>query len=240
MRRAALAVALALACAHAMAQHAGCPPAKAPPPTRPAGEPPAIMPPMAFPKTFDEPMPPQKTRIERSDLSPEQLRAHDERLARRRAQDFIDAGEDGHVAQIGREAERATRLALLAPGRVTPLAGAVLDAWKYEGALEDGPARVSRFWRRSDGTVLAVSEWDEGRGMGVPITLPDAHNAKVGHHPATLGGVRGPSGCVLSSLSWSEGSRATLLRIAGPVDVGAQRKLLGEIGDAILAARRKP
>ena len=239
MSRSLAAVLLALACTTALGQHSACPPANARPPTRPAGEPPAIMPPMAFPKTFDEPMPPQKQRIERSDLSPGQLRAHDEQLARRRARDYIDDGEDGHVARILNDARRATRLVPVARGRATPLSGAPLDAWKYEGALEEGPSRVERFWRRADGTILAVAEWDDALGKGVAITLPDAHNAKVGRHPATLGGVRGPSGCVLSSLYWSEASRATLLQVAGPPDVAAQRKLLGEIGAAIIAARDK-
>ena len=148
--------------------------------------------------------------------------------------------QDGHVARIAGDARRASRMVALAPGRVTPLAGTSLDTWKYEGALEEGVTRVHRFWRHPDGTLLAVSEWDDAREKGVPITLPDAHNASAGRHPATLSGVRGPSGCVSSTLFWAEGTRATLLSVAGPPAVPAQRKLLGELAEAIVAARRKP
>ena len=58
----------------------------------------------------------------------------------------------------------------------------------------------------------------------------------MGTHRATLGGVKGPSGCVATKLSWHDDRRQYSLEVAGPVSLEEQRATLMQAAKSIAQA----
>jgi hypothetical protein len=84
----------------------------------------------------------------------------------------------------------------------TPLAdvsASVLAGYVLEGVLPDGPARESpwsslrRVFRRPDGVLVMLNEWDYVADGGGVLGVRELMNAVVGPYPAQLAVRRGPA-----------------------------------------------
>jgi hypothetical protein len=226
----ALAPAMFFFCALAFAAHAqrpDCPALNAPMPTSPPGPPPKFMPHFEFPQKFDpnfRPPPPSGV-----DFPPP------DDIEKRKANDWLTEVEDGHVAALPRLAARVRRETPAGAARVqvdaskTPLA-----AWEFLGyAREGSPNRVSRLYRRADGSLLNLEEWDFAADGGAVYQSAGMRNARVGTHEATSTGLRGKSGCIESMLSWFDERKNVSLRIAGPLPLAEQRAVLREVAESV-------
>jgi hypothetical protein len=198
---------VACACAFAVhAQRPDCPPRNAPLPTAPEGMPPQFIPPLQFPQTFD---PNFRQPPPALDLPPP------DDIEKRKANDWLMDVEDGHVAALPRLALRVRR--------ETPA-----------GATREGsPNRVSRLYRRADGSLLNLEEWDFAADGGAVYQSAGMRNARVGAHEATMVGARGKSGCIESELTWFDKRKNFNLRIAGPLPLAEQRAVLQEVAEAV-------
>lgn len=229
MRPLAFALLVAFACAaHAQPD---CPPRNAPVPTSPPGPPPDFVPNIDFPKTWDENVAtPRPSGVE---ISPP------DNSAERKARDWIMDVEDGHVAGLAFLASRVRREAPPGAGRLQVKVGATpLATWELLGYAPTGsPNRVSRLFRRSDGSLLALEEWDFATDGGAIYQAAGMKNARVGAHAATLTGMRGKSGCVASTLSWFDARESFELKISGPPALAEQRATLQAIAESIEKAR---
>ena len=149
--------------------------------------------------------------------------------------DYLEA-EEGHVSAI-LQMEKRVRSGPLPPSSAyvaldtlrTPLA-----QWNYVGYLPSPMAsRVTRFFRK-DGSLLALSEWAYRRDMGGDLpSMPGVSNRTVGGREAGLHGLRSPSGCISTTLSWKDDNKLYRIELVGPMDAEQQRATLMQIGEAI-------
>jgi hypothetical protein len=226
------------------AQKPDCPHLDAARPMRPPGPPPPFPPPMgAPPKTLAEALatPPATSReLSWDDLPPESRAEWDRRMEDERRRDWIVDAEEGFIASTAWEAAKAT------PGPLPPALHAFaipadklsLAGWTFLGFRQTGRLHVHRYFRAPEGSLLEIDEWAYKEMGGAIYGLPGASNVKVADRPARLGGLRGPSGCVSSSLSWHDDRVKYALLIVGPLDVAAQRRRLEEVAASMAAATR--
>ena len=149
--------------------------------------------------------------------------------------EFLEA-EEGHVSAIMQMARRVRPGPL--PASADPVAVDVLRTplaqWNYAGYLPSPmPTRVTRFFRK-EGATLALSEWAYRRDMGGDLPAnPDVSNRTIGGRPAGLHGLRSPSGCVSTTLSWKDDNKLWRIEVVGPLSVEQQRATVMQIGEAI-------
>jgi hypothetical protein len=150
-------------------------------------------------------------------------------------QDAVFDAEEGHISAI-LNMERALKAGPVPPAVAdiaTDVAQTPLSRWKYEGYLpERVPHRVSRFFRSTDGALLALGEWDYKPDIG-DVQFPGMNNASVAGRPAGLFSLRSPSGCVSTTLSWADDRKLYRLEIVGPLQMERQRATLKEIADSL-------
>jgi hypothetical protein len=237
MKRAPLlAITLCLSLA-AAAQRSGCPIADAPLPSGPPGPPPTWIPPAMFPEKFGDPVPPQQSReLTAQELGAEEMQRLQESLAKQRANDWVTDVEEGHVSGLLRMESRVR------PEPTPPEAAQVaadvartpLAAWRLVGYVDTHvKSRAWRMFRSGDGALFSLEEWNYKADGGAIFQMPGTTNRKVGAHAASLRGMRAPSGCVLSTLTWYDDRKEYRLEIVGPLDIEAQRALLMQVGEAI-------
>jgi hypothetical protein len=235
MKIAAACVLLALA-GMAHAQRADCPHLDAPLPQRPPGEPPALLPPVSFPQRLDDPVqPPQSRQLSRDEFPADAMRQWDRGVEKQRANDWLDQAEEGHVAMVARAARDAQpssppRELASAP---TDMALSPLASWTYLGFSPAGPHHLRRYWRAADGSIIELDEHDLQATGGAVFTLPGMDNARINGRPATISGLRSPSGCIASSLAWYDQRKAYALRLVGPLELQRQRAVLMEVAQSI-------
>jgi hypothetical protein len=104
---------------------------------------------------------------------------------------------------------------------------------------ETSPHHLTRLFRRADGTLRGLTELRYRAAGGSVYRFEGTSSAQVGTHPAILGGVKGPSGCVASTLSWSDDRRHFKLEIAGVLEPAAQRATLLSVAESIAEAARE-
>jgi hypothetical protein len=238
---AAVAVCLATT---AKAQNADCPHVDAPVPRHPPGAPPPFPPPIGPPaKTLAEQLqrpPPLSRELSRDDLPPDSIREWDRRMDEERRKDWLLDVEEGFVASVARDARKATQ------GELPPALKAFavradrlpLRDWAFLGYRETGPFRLHRYFRGPDRSLLEIQEWHYKQAGGAVFALPGSSNVKVAGRAARVSGLRAPSGCVESAMSWFDEQVNYGLRIVGPLDVPSQRRRLQEIAEAMAAATR--
>jgi hypothetical protein len=149
--------------------------------------------------------------------------------------EFLEA-EEGHVSAILQMARRVR------PGPLPSSADAVavdvlrtpLALWNYLGYLPSPMrSRVTRFFGK-EGSLLALSEWAYRGDMGGDLPAsPDVSNRTIGGRPAGLHGLRSPSGCVSTTLSWKDDNKLWRIEIVGPLSIEKQRTTVMQIGEAI-------
>lgn len=237
MRLGILLIAASLA-APALAQRPDCPPEDAPMPTQPPGGPPPVTPKIDFPlKWGDSVEPPKSGEIPRSSLTPQERASIDELAAKLRANDDLLDAEDGHVAGLVHLAKRAVVTA--PPGATAWLVDASkirFTGWQLVGYLQEGsPNRISRLFKRGDGSLVYFKEWNFGADGGAVHTLPGFTTVRVGRHDASPGGVRGRSGCIQATLTWQDERKHYELAIVGPLGLREQRALLLDIANSVAA-----
>jgi hypothetical protein len=220
--------------ATAHAQRADCPHLDAPVPARPPGEAPPILPPFNPPERFEDALrqpPPQSRELSRDEFPADAMKDWDRQVDTKRANDWLTPAQEGHVAMVAHaavHAQRSTPPPELAAA-ATDMGGSLLAAWSYLGFAPAGPHHVRRYWRAGDGSIIEVDEHDLEAAGGAVFTLPGMDNARVGARPATVGGLRSPSGCIASSLGWYDERRSYALQLVGPLDLSRQRAVLMEV-----------
>jgi hypothetical protein len=220
----------------AHAQRADCPHLDAPPPNRPPGEPPPLLPPVSFPQRLEDGVKaPQSHELSRDEVPAAAMKEWDRRVEKERANDWLLEAEEGHVAMVAR-ASRGAQLSPPPPGlasAASDIASSPLASWTYLGFSPAGPHHLRRYWRAGDGSIIEMDELDLEATGGAVITLPGMHNARVNERPATMSGLRSPSGCIQSSLAWYDQRKSYALRLAGPLDLQRQRAVLMEVAQSI-------
>jgi len=235
MKIAAACVLLAFA-GMAHAQRADCPRLDAPVPNRPPGEPPPLLPPVSFPQRLDDGVkPPRSHELSRDEAPAAAIKEWDRAVAKQRANDWLDEAEEGHVAMVARAsmgAQRSSPPAELASA-AADVALSPLSSWTYLGFSPAGPHHLRRYWRAGDGSIIELDELDLAATGGAVITLPGMDNARVNGRPATVSGLRSPSGCIESSLAWYDARKSYALRLVGPLELQRQRAVLMEVAQSI-------
>jgi len=235
MKIAAACVLLAFA-GLAHGQRADCPRLDAPLPNRPPGEPPPLLPPVSFPQRLEDGVkPPRSHELSRDEAPAAEMKEWDGAVAKLRANDWLDEAEEGHVAMVAR-ASRTARLSPPPPelaSAASDMALSPLKSWTYLGFAPAGAHHLRRYWRAVDGSIIEMEELDLEATGGAVITLPGMDNARVNQHPATMSGLRSPSGCIESSLAWYDQRKSYTLRLVGPIELQRQRAVLMEVAQSI-------
>lgn len=227
----------------AHAQRADCPRMDAPMPMKPPGAPPPILPPAQFPERWDDAVklpPPQSRELSRDEVPKDALAKWDRMREEARRNDWMTEAEEGHVAAMARMSQTA-RAAALPPALrafAVDVGRSPLATWTYLGFLERGRLHVARYFRAADGSVLELDEFAFKDAGGAIIELPGGSNASVSGRRAQIGGLRSPSGCVQSALSWQDDRVDYRLTITGPLELQRQRALLMQTAEAIATVPR--
>ncbi len=95
-----------------------------------------------------------------------------------------------------------------------------------EAARGDVVTSVERYFRREDGVVVVLREWNYACGAAAIFVIREMLNAKVGSHPGVLSVETSPSGRVRSSLTWQDSHTEYRITVLDDVDrepAGARR-----------------
>jgi hypothetical protein len=209
------AIIVSLAAFSATAQRPDCPVRDAPRPSAPPGKPPEFLPKFTFPEVWGE-----EVKTEAPLMGPS-------------SEELIDA-EEGHVTAVARTTELAhgpapaediLRLGV-DPGKTD------LSGWRFEGYVREMPRqKVTRVFTRH-GSTLVFEEWNFAAD-GARVYPTRQPSTAVGPFPATWGGLRAPSGCVSTALTWGDDKTNYSLRLVGPLSLDEQRALLLRVARSI-------
>jgi hypothetical protein len=99
-----------------------------------------------------------------------------------------------------------------------------LNSYVYEGMIPDGPTlngpwtNVIRVFKRDDGVVVMLNEWDYVADGGAVVTINEVMNAAVGNVPAMLSIKKSPSGKTATELAWATSKKYFTLTVWDDVD----------------------
>ena len=238
-RWAIIGIILSFACA-AKAQRPDCPPADAAPRVKPPDRP-MIMPPMPqFPAHFDAPPPPPPKSGELKPSTAAERDWAERRVATHRASDGVNEVQDADVRGVLQTANAIRARPAMASAMAIDLSKTSLATWAFLGSVPQGigkPTYVTRVFERADRELFQLDEFHYEVAGGAIYTLEGMANRRVGDYPATMVSLRGRSGCVESQLAWHDSHISYTLRTSGPLDLAAQRALLLEVAQAIVASR---
>ncbi|HWW06519.1 hypothetical protein [Collimonas sp.] len=102
-----------------------------------------------------------------------------------------------------------------------------LKEYAYEGIIPDGPTvagpwtSVIRVFKRQDGVLLMLSEWDYVADGGGIVTVSELMNVKVKGAPAMLSIKKSPSGNVMTELAWATKKKYFTITVWD--DIGSQQ-----------------
>lgn len=98
-----------------------------------------------------------------------------------------------------------------------------LEKYTLEGAIPEGPTKkgpwssMSRVYKRPDGVVLMLHEWDYVKDGGGIVIVDELMNTTVSGTPARFSLKKSPSGEVLSELTWATKQKYFTLTVMGEV-----------------------
>lgn len=84
-----------------------------------------------------------------------------------------------------------------------------LAKYKYEGLIPEGPTiegpwtSVTRVFRRSDGLLIKLTEWDFVADGGAIVIIDEVMNSSVSDVPAFLSVKKSPSGKAVTTIEWA-------------------------------------
>ena len=87
-----------------------------------------------------------------------------------------------------------------------------------EAAPGDVVNSVERYFRREDGVVIVLREWNYACGAAAIFVIREMLNAKVGSHPGVLSVETSPGGRVRSSLTWQDSRSEYRITVLDDVD----------------------
>jgi hypothetical protein len=94
-----------------------------------------------------------------------------------------------------------------------------LSRYEFEGVIPDGPSREGpwssfvRVFKRPDGVLVTLYEWDFIADGGGVVALKETLNAKVLKYPAQFSTAQSPAGQFISELRWITNRKIFHLRV---------------------------
>lgn len=102
-----------------------------------------------------------------------------------------------------------------------------LAKYQYEGMIPGGPSMtsVTRVFRRLDGTVIKLTEWDYVADGGAIVIIDEVMNKRVAGVPAYLSVKKSPSGRAITTLEWATDKKQYTLTAEDDSKVRGARSL---------------
>lgn len=102
-----------------------------------------------------------------------------------------------------------------------------LVTYQYEGMIPGGPGMtsVTRVYRRPDGVLIKLTEWDFVADGGAIVIIDEVMNKRVAGVPAFLSVKKSPSGRAITTLEWATDKRQYTLTAEDDVKIRGARKL---------------
>lgn len=125
-----------------------------------------------------------------------------------------------------------------------------LAKYKYEGIIPEGPTikgpwtNVTRVFRRSDGLLIKLTEWDFVADGGAIVIIDELMNSRVSDIPAFLSVKKSPSGKAVTTIEWATVKKQYTLSAEDNEKIRSTRKLsnkkwLLSLANAIAASDNK-
>ena len=118
--------------------------------------------------------------------------------------------------------------------KLSNIQGTELSRYVYEGVIPNGPTfdgpwtNVTRVFRRQDGVVVMLSEWDYVADGGGVITVKELMTEKVRDVPARLIVLKTPSNKAISELTWATDKKYFTISVWNDVKHPTQQRSYGK------------
>lgn len=113
------------------------------------------------------------------------------------------------------------------------IGGTELKHYVYEGIIPEGPTlggpytKVTRVFKRQDGVVIMLTEWDYVADGGAILAINEMMNVKVGNVPGIITIKKSPSGKTMTDLHWSTDKKDFNISVWEDVDKKQRGKEYG-------------
>jgi hypothetical protein len=107
----------------------------------------------------------------------------------------------------------------------------LLDKYQYEGLIPAGPTlkgpwtSVTRVFRRPDGLVIKLTEWDFVADGGAIVIVDELMNSSVSGIPAYFSAKKSPSGRAITTVEWATDKKQYTLTAEDNDKIRGDRRL---------------